>query len=105
MADGVALNQTQHASSLFLDLEEAVRMLETAQLPSDTDLSVKVRDRILAFSAECISTGDAHRRLVGLLQVMSALQNTKIAPEALQRRKPVLHADVAQILDALRDRV
>lgn len=105
MADGVTLAQAQQMPSLLLSLEDAVETLEAGQFPSDTELTVQVRDNLLTFSLDAVVTGAAHRRLSGLLQVINALQNGKTSFEALQRRKPVLHADVAQILDALRSKV
>ena len=105
MADGVTLAQAQQMPSLLLSLEGAVEALEAGQFPSDTELTVQVRDNLLTFSPDAVVTGAAHRRLAGLLLVMNTLQNGKMSFEALQRRKPVLHADVAQILDALRSNV
>ncbi|MEL7232595.1 MAG: hypothetical protein AAGJ85_08815, partial [Pseudomonadota bacterium] len=58
----------------------------------------------LSFNSDQIASGLALHRLIGLISVIRAAKPQRNPRADMQTRKPVLHADVANILDALRNK-
>ncbi|MEO1642744.1 MAG: hypothetical protein AAFR74_05360 [Pseudomonadota bacterium] len=103
MPDGVSLS-AHETTCLFLSLTDALQQLSSERFPTGLDLSVQVQDRTLSFTADQVASGLASRRLAGLMNVIQAAKSQKKSLTDMQTRKPVLHADVANILDALRNK-
>ena len=102
-AESVPLTKLDHAA-LFMDISEALGLLRTNRFPANTELTVLVQDRAVSFSPDQIASGVATRRLSGLSSVLAAMQQIPKPHLDVQNRKPVLHAGVAPILDALRNK-
>lgn len=102
MADGAQMNLND-TPVVCLDLKEGIQLLKDAALSAD--ITVRVEDRILAFTQEEVQCGAALQRLLGLNRLINVLKDPQTANvQALRSGKPVLHPRVAEILDALRQK-